>query len=228
MIDHGQRTLFDAPPPNGPPNSSTQPGGGHPDGIGKFTEQVIRRCICGTRIPNEKVTALLRDPSVKSFACRHCKIEFTRDDFYVGPKAAGTYSCPACGTDLTQYNRVLNSGMAICLVKLFVLTRDNPDGVEWFHHSKFDIHDSREIHKMAHWGLVEEKEREDEEKGKKKNSGSWRITERGRQFVTGAITLPSHVHVLPDNRMADLNGDPIGIRDALGKDFNLDELLNTR
>ena len=137
--------------------------------------------------------------------------------------------CPACGQLVKHYRRPLTSGMAITLV---LLARHKPD--EWVHVLDFmgtlnlkpklgTALGSGDYAKLRYWGLLEPY-------GSVRDDGSprvgwWRITEDGKRFVRGELRVASHAVVFNDQLIA-LDGEKtVGIRDALGKKFDYDELM---
>jgi hypothetical protein len=60
-----------------------------------------------------------------------------------------------------------------------------------------------------------------------KSSGKWRITEKGRRFVQGAITIPSHLHTY-NHGIHEESARRLDISEALGRPFNYRELMAAR
>jgi hypothetical protein len=117
--------------------------------------------------------------------------------------------CPVCHQHAKVYRRKMNSGMARVLILMY-----RAAGLGW--QKTRGIDNSGTIAKCAYWGLVEPGRR-----------GTWRVTEAGARFVNGLYLVPSHVEVY-DGRL--LRMDPttlVTIWDALGDDFDYQELMDT-
>jgi len=126
--------------------------------------------------------------------------------------------CPCCKQDVKVYKRQINRTMAKALIRLHFFDE------EWVHVPSV-IGFSRmggDFAKMGWFGLVEEKD-EIKDDGNP-HAGFWRITELGRQYVREQAKVPSFI-LIYNNRVLKSSEDQIGIRDALGKKFNYDELM---
>jgi len=77
--------------------------------------------------------------------------------------------------------------------------------------------------KLTAWGLIEEQEGKREDGSSR--TGFYRITDKGRAFVKGAIPLPKHA-LFYDGTVLRLDASElIFIKDALGKKFSYEELM---
>ena len=129
--------------------------------------------------------------------------------------------CPCCGQLAKKYKRHLNWSMARALIWLVRASPHREDGwVDLADAPKF-VHESRELAKLAHWKLIEEKPAAS--KRGARCPGIWRPTARGIRFAKAEIALSSWV-MLYDNRILEFSKKPITIIKALGKKFNFDEL----
>jgi hypothetical protein len=113
---------------------------------------------------------------------------------------------------------------------LIALHRHQP-AEEWVHVQKFlakarfpaAIAASGDYAKLRYWGFIEQQKGERED-GSSRN-GFWRITGVGREFVEGKTRVPGHALVFAD-RVLRLDPDQqVDVRDALGKKFRYDELM---
>jgi len=133
-------------------------------------------------------------------------------------------SCPCCDQYVRVYRRKLNKPMARLL--LWLVRRHEKDP-RWYNVHEFPLIQGRrgggDFAKLAHWGLVEEG-RLDDEDGTRRTSGIWVPTSKARQFVAGALRVPSHVH-LYNNHPVGFSDTPISIRDALGEEFSYADLM---
>jgi hypothetical protein len=137
--------------------------------------------------------------------------------------------CPACGQLVKHYRRPLTVGMAYTLV---LLERRAPN--EWVHVLDFmqglnlkpkvgTALGSGDYAKLRFWGLLEDYQSTRDD-GSTRN-GWWRITEDGKRFVRGELKVASHAVVFNDKLIELDSSKLVGIRDALGKKFNYDELM---
>ena len=124
--------------------------------------------------------------------------------------------CPACTQLVKLYKRKINSGMAVSLIKMY-----RSAGLEWQHIPTTIPAKSREEGKLRYWGLVEEEMERREDGGR---AGWWRVTEKGRDFALGRITVPKYARVF-DAKLFALEGEEVGIREALGDKFDYNELM---
>jgi len=107
--------------------------------------------------------------------------------------------CPVCDRWGRVYSRRINKTMMKSLI--------------WLHHSSptdgpwTDIPltaprwlvRSNQLPTLRWWGLVERRTNDDL---KKKHSGMWRVTTKGREFIAGTLRVPSMVFTY--------NGEPVG------------------
>lgn len=138
--------------------------------------------------------------------------------------------CPACTQFVKIYRRKITSSMAYALILLYQYFENNP-GQEWVHMNDylnsieglpFPVK-SGDNAKLRYWDLLEEKPEMRDDKSDR--AGYWKITELGRQFVQGEVTVKSHVKVFNSKRYGDLIGEEITVHDALGSRFNYSELM---
>lgn len=126
--------------------------------------------------------------------------------------------CPCCNQYAKVYRRQINSGMARSLIAMYL---HGPQG-QWVHLPTQVGARSREEGKLRYWGLVEEQVEVQRQDGGR--AGYWRLTDAGRAWVTGQITVPKFVAVY-NNTVLRSYGDPINVSDALGSKFNYTELM---
>ena len=143
--------------------------------------------------------------------------------------------CPCCKQYVKIYKRVLGSQMArwlIWLVRTFEQLPEyaptmlaNPPAplrkIGWVDIRQSPVRGG-DYAKLVHWGLVEQKQNNSEKDTK--DSGLWRPTFRGIDFVHRRIMVPSHVY-LYDNIKLKEEPRKIMIDDALGKKFSYSELM---
>lgn len=129
-------------------------------------------------------------------------------------------TCPLCTQNVKVYRFHINASMAVALTRIW-----RHGGRAWVDVSAMDLPHNLHGHlsKLRFWGLLEKPEGEHREDGSPR-VGIWRVTERGEDWMRGAITVPSHARIY-DNRCLGIVGEPMTIRDALGHRFNFDELM---
>lgn len=76
---------------------------------------------------------------------------------------------------------------------------------------------------LVYWGLIAKGEVEIDKK--KRSSGYWVPTVKAGQFVNGEIEIPS-VAATYNNKLIRLTGKMVDVKEALGKKFNYEELMN--
>lgn len=139
--------------------------------------------------------------------------------------------CPCCDQHAQRYYRTINSSVARWLLALVTLSPETSGN--WV--STKDVIQHAASRKgfgsslgsgeapslLPFWELIECRPSDDPAK---KHSGVWRPTKRGYDFAHGRMTVP-HTAVIYNNVLDRLEGDQIGIRQALGKKFSYDELM---
>jgi len=127
--------------------------------------------------------------------------------------------CPACGQDVKRYKRKLSSGMATALIRLYHKSGGNT--LEWVHISELQPLNGGEFAQLKRWQFIDEHLNEDETK---RTSGTWRMTNRGIDFVRGKIKARSHVWTY-NGKTVGWSDEHITIQQALGDKFNYTELM---
>lgn len=139
--------------------------------------------------------------------------------------------CPCCGQFVKLYRRRLNAGACRALIFMYRLDRDrkfDDDWDGWIHVQQdfakyFRVNaNSMDYSQAQWWELIEAKPNVDDPT--KRDSGYWKLTEKGRQFVKGIIEVRSHAY-LYNNKMLGFTGEKMTIKTALGKRFNYEELM---
>ena len=134
--------------------------------------------------------------------------------------------CPCCHRFAKLYRRKLHSGMASRLVRCHSLTQTT--GAEWIHVS--DIYRWTHFRSVApndfpyleNWGLIASKPTDPHED--QKSSGFWRITEKGKKFVSGHRRVEKYVFIY-DNIVDSFSEETTDIYEALGSRFSYQELM---
>jgi len=130
-------------------------------------------------------------------------------------------TCPCCGQYAKRYKRKLNSSMAAALCWLWTHS-----GYAWCDvpsQAPSWVLKAREYPKLAWWGLIEEKPKEEHHKGR--TSGLWRVTQLGADFARSCVSVPRYAFVYNGTVEDFTTGDAISIRCALGDRFDYAELM---
>jgi hypothetical protein len=128
-------------------------------------------------------------------------------------------ACPCCDQYARVYRRRLNASMVRALLCMYV----EAGTTDYVHTPTLLAGKRGEEARLSYWSLIRESDGERTDGGRR---GWWRVTDRGELFLNGDITVPSHALVY-NGRCLQLDGDPIGVRDALGSGFDLRELLRS-
>ena len=138
-------------------------------------------------------------------------------------------TCPCCGQYAKRYKRKLNSSMAAALCWMWSTaqktSRNHPTKV-WIDvpaQAPSWVLKAREYPKLAWWGLIEEKPKEEHHKGR--TSGSWRVTQLGADFARSCVSVPRYAFVYNGTVEDFTTAAPIYIRGALGNRFDYAELM---
>jgi hypothetical protein len=108
----------------------------------------------------------------------------------------------------------MHTGMALALVALYKFERRHPGQFCDLRHGKGG--ESRNHNYLRFWHLVEPHQ----------TRGWWRITEKGQAFVEARIVVPAAILHF-DNHCYGYTDQDTTLRRALGKRFDLDELLRS-
>jgi len=130
--------------------------------------------------------------------------------------------CPCCKHRHKVYKRTIDFSTALTLAYMY-----KAGGLVAVHVSKVqrkygNINSGGYFAQLRFWGLIEESKNHDIKGGRQ--SGYWRVTEKGEQFVKGIIIIPKYVHVLR-NECLGHSGDLISIVDCLPEDFDYKTMM---
>ncbi len=129
--------------------------------------------------------------------------------------------CPCCDQRAKVYPRSIYATMARQLITAWRHVRTLDDPFAYFHLPSV-IGATGDPAKARYWGLIEAMPDVTREDGGK--AGWWRFTELGARWVTGVAAVPRRA--LTYNKAAlRVEGPAWTIRDALGKAFDLQELM---
>jgi hypothetical protein len=127
--------------------------------------------------------------------------------------------CRACTQTVALRRRAFNAGMARALI---VMYREHGRAFQKKTETLRGVGSAaRDEGQLRYWGLLEEEKSVRPDGGRK---GVWRVTEKGEAFIQCRVRVHSHAYTF-NSQCFGLDGDMITIREALGKKFNLEELL---
>jgi hypothetical protein len=138
--------------------------------------------------------------------------------------------CPCCTQRVKLYRRHVYDAMIVGLIALYKLSKGNQN---WVHmptviREKKLKNTGGDFAKLKFWGLTEEKPNEKD--SRKKQSGYWRITQAGIDFVENRTKIKKYLFVF-DDKLYNVPRKPeemveVDIIQALGEDFNYSELMS--
>lgn len=134
--------------------------------------------------------------------------------------------CPCCSKFVKVYRRKFNSCMARTLVYTYKFFKKNPDkflDVAHYMLQQLPGWVPSDYGKLVWWGLMEYSG--DVADLNTKNSGLYRMTERGVLFVEGSILIPESVLEYRSS-VESFSSDMIDIKTSLGEHFNYHELMS--
>lgn len=125
----------------------------------------------------------------------------------------------------------LHSSIVTCLVWLYNATENGETDADGFiHFENYLVQRKRSnikgvIGKAKYWGLVERRPK-DESEAHKKTSGHWRLTEKGKRFVRGEISVPRKIWYF-DDRVVDIDDpqDLINIKTSEIRNFDYEQVM---
>jgi hypothetical protein len=133
--------------------------------------------------------------------------------------------CPCCDGKAKVYPRPFNSAMAKHLVYLW---RWDLDGPGRYHHVKNRLVElskkwfNAEFARMEDYWLIEAAH--DVRPDGNPDTGHYRITEHGKDFVEGRVTIKSHARCYK-SKVLEFTGKDITIHDALGLHFDYEKVV---
>lgn len=137
----------------------------------------------------------------------------------------GGGQCGTCGQRAQDYGRTITKPMAHALLTFYQYGGTD----RWVKRTKV----LRKLgqrggddSKLELWGLIETPE-SGEQMTDGKKTGWARVTPLGRDFILGLATVRKKAWVF-NSELLELEGEPVTFQEALGRDFDLGELLNTR
>jgi hypothetical protein len=143
-----------------------------------------------------------------------------RHEFFEQARTKDGTCCPVCRRYGKVYKRRINATMARALIRLYRATLAQPLK-PWFHFAEFT--DTRnDYEKLIFWKMIEHKPNADDPT--KKDSGYWRITQAGKDFVAQRRTMPEYA-IVYDGEVLGFSEAPTTIMRALGEKFSYVDLM---
>lgn len=128
--------------------------------------------------------------------------------------------CPCCNQNVKLYKCALRATIAIALIKTYqIMERENKT---WVHIMQEVKPANGNYAKLRFWGLLAPKG--DIPENDTKARCYWSVTDKGRDFLQGRISVPSHILVFDNQKFGSLDGTT-DIKQALGKKFSWTELM---
>lgn len=112
--------------------------------------------------------------------------------------------CPCCGAKVVTYRHSFGKHLAAFLLALYRAggpAKTDDLGLTYAQRTNSQ--------KLRYWGLARQVLNEQS----KVKRGLWEITEKGREFVEGKITIQRHAHV-SRNSVLRIDGDPIAFAEV--------------
>ena len=130
------------------------------------------------------------------------------------------YTCECCAQLVKEYNRPMYKTQLESLIKLYALDKMEPG--KYWHITRLNTSSSGgDFAKLRYWDLIMPLANDNP---KKKHSGRWRITRKGKQFAGGRRRLPKYARVY-NKELLFLNGPLVTVSEAYGKGFDYEELM---
>lgn len=128
--------------------------------------------------------------------------------------------CPCCGQRVQLYPRTITSEMATWLTALYRRNQENEG--DWVQIREIDVRGG-DYAKLVLWGLVESKPKAPDDPDQR-NSGYWRLTAKGKDFVMGK-TRVLRVLWLYNNEVVLNEPDTLHITECFKNVFDYHELM---
>jgi len=123
-------------------------------------------------------------------------------------------TCSHCDQTIGLYRRKITDQNAKALLNMYRA------GVEKWHHWK-DISDSTDFAKIIMWGLIERKVNDNETKSQ---SGLWKLTYHGVEFIQGRSEVTKYLYVY-NNTIVERSAENTKFSDCLDDEFDYREIF---
>lgn len=132
----------------------------------------------------------------------------------------GEIDCPCCGRYSKVYKRQIHKTLVAILIRMTVAPRDSQNYVDMPGLLK-SFRAGRDFCILKYWGLIEEKPNTN---SKVRNSGYWRVSPFGIDFINGTGAVAKYAHVF-DDKVVKFSGDHLRAADILGNNFDYNKLM---
>lgn len=127
------------------------------------------------------------------------------------------HHCPCCSQMARIYRRRITRPMALCLIECW----RKGDTTEYIYIADLSSH-SPDFTKLVYWGLISEQRTARPDGGR---AGYWRVTDKGEDYLLDRIAVPKYAEVYDARCLRLDDSEWATIHEALGKGFDLTELL---
>lgn len=142
--------------------------------------------------------------------------------------------CGHCGGRSKVYAYKLGSYVRVLCWLAYMEKQEKGSSFNYYHvPSSGAINGGGDYAKLRFWGLIEAMPKSDSHlaprpwTANKRSSGMWRLTHLGREFVFGRTTVSSTCYYRhPEGGVLGFEPEQVGIRVALGENFNYHSLMN--
>lgn len=135
-------------------------------------------------------------------------------------KLADGAECPVCHQFAKLYAFSVNAAIARALIMMY-----RTNGMGWVDVPSLGLPGGH-FAKLRFWGLIEKPDDAARADGNPR-VGIWRVTEAGRAWIMEETTIPKYANIY-NNHCYGVGGEPVSIRQALGKKFSYPELMESR
>ncbi len=138
-------------------------------------------------------------------------------------------NCPCCQGYIKTYSRSINSANAMCLIELYNISEKH--GYKFYHLNELKelskkfmkMVNGGEFARMRHYGFIVDQPKADGDK-KKKTTGYWMLTSKGKEFVKGHSKVYKNMLLL-NNQVLGYEGDLVTIEDCLTEKFSYQKIM---
>lgn len=132
-------------------------------------------------------------------------------------------TCPCCERTARMYKRPLYGVHARLMLDLWNVHLADP-GAQWVNIPRLEKSKGGDEAKARFWGLIEPQPGERPDGSTR--TGWWRLTDRGRAFLRGELTVPKRAKIYGGKFYGFVEGDPlVGIADIMDDQFDYDRLM---
>jgi TusA-related sulfurtransferase len=128
-------------------------------------------------------------------------------------------NCPLCLQRVRLSHRKLNRGHVLFMLDLARLsTTEDP----WVHRKQCTSTKNRDYNVVKDWGLIRMKPNDTDPT--KKESGYWRLTDKGERFLRGKVRVPKYVYIY-NNTVLGESDETVAVGDAWGEAFDFEDFM---